>query len=176
MKRSTILTMAILGAGALILALSLFGESEEEVLTYESMEACIAAGVQDESICRAEFDKAKALHEEVAPRYQTSSTCYSDFGYDRCYRQRTSTGSFWLPFMVGYMLAPRGGYAGIYSQPLYRPSRNPNQFYTSGGQGVGSVSRDGRAQIAKSQTAQPRARTRTVARGGFGSRSMSSAS
>ncbi len=170
MKRSFAVKMAILGAGAL--TLSACGESTEEVLTYESVEACIAAGVQDESTCRSEFDKAKALHEKVAPRYQTSSTCYGEFGHDRCYRQQTSTGSFWFPFMVGYMLAPRG-LAGVYSQPLYRPSRDPNQFYTSGGTGVGTVSRDGRAQVAKSQVGQPRARTATVARGGFGARSTS---
>ena len=95
-----------------------------------------------------------------------------EFGRDRCYQQRTSTGSFWFPFMVGYMLAPRG-LTGVYSQPLYRPSRDPNQFYTSGGVGVGTVSRDGRAQVAKSQVGQPRARTATVARGGFGARSTS---
>ena len=174
MKRSTVFIMAIFGAGAL--ALFFFDGSKEDVLTYESAEACIAAGVQDESTCRAEFEKAKALHEEVAPRYQTSSTCRDEFGRDRCYRQQTSTGSFWLPFMVGYMLAPRGVSAGIYSQPLYRTRSNPSRFYTSGGVGVGAVSRDGRAQVAKSQVSKPRARTRTVARGGFGARSSSGAS
>ena len=172
MKRSITFKMALLGAGALTLGAC--GESKEEVLTYNSVEACITAGVQDESTCRAEFDKAKAMQEKVAPRYQTSSTCYSDFGHNRCYR--SSTGSYWLPFMVGYMLAPRGSMMGVYAQPLYRPSRDPNHFYTSGGANIGNVSTTGRAQVAKSQTAQPRARTRTVARGGFGSRSMSSAS
>ncbi|MDP6351732.1 MAG: DUF1190 domain-containing protein [Alphaproteobacteria bacterium] len=174
MKRSITFKMAILGASALTLGSC--GESNEEVLTYDSVEACIGAGIQDESTCRAEFDKAKTLHEEVAPRYQTSSSCYGDFGYDRCYRQQTSAGSFWLPFMVGYMLAPRISSAAIYSQPLYRPSSDPSRFYTSGGVGVSTVSRDGRAQVAKSQVSQPRARTRTVARGGFGARSTSSAS
>ena len=172
MKRSFAVKMAILGAGAL--TLSACGESTEEVLTYESVEACIAAGEQDDSTCRAEFDKAKALHEEVAPRYQASSSCYAEFGYNRCYR--SSTGSYWLPFMVGYMLAPRRSSVGIYSQPLYRPSNNPNQFHTSSGANVGKASATGRAQVAKSQTTRPQARTRTVARGGFGSRSRSSAS
>ena len=173
MKRSTILKMAMLGAGALTLGAC--GEAKEEVLAYKSVKECVAAGVQDEATCRAEFDKAKAVHEQVAPRYQSSSSCYTDFGYDRCYQRRSSAGSIWLPFMVGYMLAPRGR-SGIYSQPLYRPSRDPGQFYTSGGVGTGQVSRDGRAQVAKSGVSQPRARTRTVARGGFGARSRSSAS
>ena len=99
MNRSTM--MAALGAGALILvAYFVLREPEEEVLTYESVEACIAAGVQDESTCRTEFDKAQALHEKVAPRYATSSTCYGDFGNNRCYQQQTSTGSFWFPFII----------------------------------------------------------------------------
>lgn len=172
MKHSITFKMAVLGAG--VLTVGACGESKEEVLTYQSVEACIAAGVQDEPTCRAEFGKAKAVHEEVAPRYQTSSNCYADYGRDRCYR--SSTGSYWLPFMAGYMLAPRGSAAGIFSQPLYRPSRAPDRFYTSGGVSTGSVSSSGRAQVAKSQTVRPRVRTRTVARGGFGSRSMSSAS
>ena len=166
--------MTLLGASAL--TLSACGEPTEEVLTYKSVEGCIEAGVQDESTCRAEFEKAQALHENVAPRYQSSTGCYSDFGYDRCSQHRTSTGSYWLPFMVGYMLAPRGTRADIFSQPLYRPSADPGRFYTSGGAGVASVSRDGRAQISKSQVSKPRARTRTVARGGFGGRSLSAAS
>ena len=176
MKRSTIITVALLGVGALALTLSLSGGSKEEVLTYKSVEACIAAGVQDEATCRAEFDKAKALHEKVAPRYQAASTCYAEFGHDRCYRRRTSAGSLWLPFMVGYMLAPRGRSALFYSQPLYRPSNAPNQFHTSRGVNVGNVSATGRAQVAKSQLSQPQARTRTVARGGFGARSRSAGS
>jgi len=174
MKHSTIFIMAIFAVGALAVLFS--GESKEEVLTYESAEACIAAGIQDEPTCRAEFDKAKALHEEVSPRYQTSSTCYDEFGSNRCYRQRTSTGSFWLPFMVGYMLAPRGYSGSMYSQPLYRTRNDPNRFYTSGGSRVGATSANGRSQVAKSQTSRPKARTRTVARGGFGARATSSAS
>ncbi len=174
MKRLITFKMVLLGATAL--TLSACGEATEDVLTYDSVEACIGAGVQDESTCQAEFDKATVLHEEVAPRYQSSSSCYGDFGYDRCYRHQSSSGSFWLPFMVGYMLAPRGYAGSIYSQPLYRPSSDPNRFYTSGGGRVGGASADGRARVAKSQTSQPRARTRTVARGGFGARATSSAS
>ena len=174
MKRSITLKTVMLGASAL--TLSSCGESKEEVLTYASAEACIAAGVQDDSTCRGEFEKAKALQDEVAPRYQTSSMCYADFGNDQCYQRQTSSGSFWMPFMGGYMLAPRGSSAAIFSQPLYRPRSDPRKFYTSSGVGVGNVSGDGRAVVAKSQVSQPRARARTVARGGFGARSVSSAS
>jgi len=43
---------------------------------------------------------------------------------------------------------------------------------TAGGR-VGAATGDGRTKVAKSQTRQPRARTRTVARGGFGRRATS---
>lgn len=168
MKRSNMLKYALLGATAIVLvAFIARGRAKEDVLVYASVEACITAGQQDASVCEAEFAKAQKLHEEVAPRYVGANQCHSDYGYDRCYRQRSS--SLWLPFMVGYMLAPRGG-RGFYStQPLYRPSSNPGRYYTAGNSQVGAVSAGGRTKVAKSQVSKP-VRTRTVARGGFGSR------
>ncbi len=165
MKRRNSFKFALLGATALTLVAC--SASKDEVLVYNSVEACIAAGQQDEAVCRSEFAKAQKLHEEVAPRYARADQCYSDFGYNRC---RQSSGSLWLPFMMGYMLAPRGGATYISSQPLYRPSANPNRYYTASIQQVGADSANGRTQVATSKVGQPAARTRTVARGGFGAR------
>ena len=167
MRRANTFKIALLGATALTLVAC--GESKEEVLAYDSVEACIKAGQQDESVCTAEFAKAEKLHNEVAPRYDVARDCNSDFGYDRCYQYRSGGGSVWLPFMMGYMLAPRGGMY-VSSQPLYRPSSNPNRFYTAANGQVGAVSANGRTLVAKSQASRPAARTRTVARGGFGAR------
>ncbi len=143
------------------------GERQEEVLAYSSVEACITAGEQDEAVCRSEYEKAQQLHNEVAPRYSSASQCYSDFGYDRC---RRSSSSGWMPFMMGYMLAPRGGAAYISTQPLYRPSSHPNSYYTGGAGRIGRVSTNGRTTVAVSKASRPAVRTRTVARGGFGAR------
>jgi uncharacterized protein YgiB involved in biofilm formation len=167
MKRANKFKLALLGAGVLGLTFYVFGEeAEEEALTYPSVEACVKAGVTDEATCKAEFTKAQNLHNQVAPRYATSGNCYSDYGYNRCYQNRMSGGSVWLPFMMGY----------VFTQPLSRPSGDPNRFYTSGGGRVGAATADGRTKVAKSQTRQPRARTRTVARGGFGRRATSAGS
>ncbi len=169
MTRSNTFKLALLGATAIILVSC--GEAEEEVLAYDSVKACVKAGQQDEAVCQAEFDKAKKLHNDVAPRYDSARNCYSEFGYNRCYRQRgVGGGSMWLPFMMGYMLAPRGGPRYVSSQPLYRPASNPNQYYTAASGRVGAVRANGRTQVAKSQVSRPQARTRTVARGGFGAR------
>ena len=176
MERADKFKLVLIGAGVLGIYAYSSGEAEEEALTYPSVEACIKAGVTDEATCEAEYAKAQSMHNQVAPRYTNSNDCYSEFGYERCYQHRASSGgSVWLPFMMGYMLAPRYG-SGVFTQPLYRPSHDPNRFYTSGSGRVGAVSADGRSRVAKSQTRQPRARTRTVARGGFGARAYSSAS
>ena len=164
MKRRNAFRFALLGATAVLVGCS---ASKEEVLVYDSVESCITAGQQDAAVCRSEFAKAERLHAEVAPRYAGADQCYSDFGYNRC---RQSSGSLWLPFMMGYMLAPRGGATYISSQPLYRPSANPNRYYTAANQQIGAASANGRTQVATSKVGQPAARTRTVARGGFGRR------
>ena len=165
--------LALLGGCALIL--SACSENKEEALTYDSVEACTSAGVQDAATCQTEFEKAQKQHNEVAPRYARANQCYSDFGYDRCYSYRSSRGSVWLPFMMGYMLAPRG-MTSVYTQPLYRSGRNPNQFYTASNKPIGAVSASGRTLVRKSAVSKPQARTRTVARGGFGARATSSGS
>ena len=169
MKRRTKFKLALLGATALTLVAC--GETEEDVLAYDSVDACVKAGQQDEVVCRAEFANAQKLHNEVAPRYDSAGQCYSDFGYNRCQQYRPSHGgSVWLPFMLGYMLAPRGGRGFIATQPLYRPSSNPNRYYTAANGQVGAVSRNGRTRVAQSQVKRPPVRTRTIARGGFGAR------
>jgi len=170
MKLADKFKLALLGAGVLGLTFYVFGEeAEEEALTYPSVEACVKAGVTDEATCKAEFTKAQNLHNQVAPRYATSGNCYSDYGYNRCYQNRMSGGSVWLPFMMGYMLAPRGS-SYIYSQPLYRTAGAPNSFHTASGGRIGAVSADGSTKVTKSQASRPAARTRTVSRSGFGAR------
>jgi uncharacterized protein YgiB involved in biofilm formation len=172
MMRKNTLKFAFLGAA--VLSIVACGEAEEEVLAYESVDACIKAGQQDEAVCRAEFAKARKLHSEVAPSYDSAGGCYSDFGYNQCSQYRRSNGtSVWLPFMMGYMLAPRGGMSIVSTQPLYRTTSDPNRYYTAGSGRVGTISANGRTQVAKSQTTRPPVRTRTVARGGFGARARS---
>ena len=158
--------IALVGALAIYLLVLASSEDEEQVLVYETVEDCIAGGEQDESSCRTEFEKAQKLHEEVPPRYAQESDCRAT--YDNCYQRRSGGSSFFLPFMLGYMLAPRGSrfYA---TQPLYRTSTGGG-FQTAGNTRVGQVSTSGRTAVARSKATPPSARTRTVSRGGFGAR------
>ena len=168
------LKSALLSASALCLVAC--SEEKEEALAYASVEACIKAGIHDSETCQAEFEKAEQRHTEVAPRYTGANSCYTDYGHQRCSQYRSSGGSFWLPYMVGYMMAPRGSML-VYTQPLYRPNNDPGNFYTAGNSRIGSVSANGRTQVSRSKVSRPSpARTRTVSRGGFGSRAVSASS
>jgi uncharacterized protein YgiB involved in biofilm formation len=158
--------IALVGAVAIYLLVLASSEDEEEILVYGTVAECIASGENAESECRAEFSKAEKLHEEVAPRYAQESDCRSR--YDGCYRRNSGGSSFFVPLMLGYMLAPRGSRFSS-TQPLYR-TPSDGRFYTAGNGRVGAVSASGRASVAKSKATPPTARTRTVSRGGFGAR------
>lgn len=173
MTRRTSFKLALLSASALVLVSC--GEAEEDALAYKSVDECINAGVHDAATCEAEYQKALDEHARAAPRYRDQRNCDADFGYNNCTRYQTSSGSFWLPFMVGYMMGPRIG-GPVYTQPLYRPSSDPGNYYTAGNARVGRPGADGKVQVAQSQVKKPAARTRTVSRGGFGARAVSAGS
>ena len=113
MKRSHSIKLALMGAGAI--TLTACGQAKEEAAVYESVAQCEAAGLVDAEACAAQFEQAQAVHVDTAPRYAREEDCYTDFGYQRCQRYRGGGSSFFLPFMVGYMLAPRGG-SGVFTQ------------------------------------------------------------
>ncbi len=172
MKRSHSIKLALMGAGAL--TLTACGQAKEDAAVYETVEQCTAAGLVDAATCAQQFEQARAEHPNVAPRYARQEDCYTDFGYARCEQYRTSGGgSFFVPLMLGYMLAPRVG-SRVYTQPLYRSADDPNTFRTASNRQIASIGANGQTSVAKSTAQQPRARTRTVSRGGFGARAARS--
>ncbi len=171
MKRSRCVKLALMGAGAL--TLTACGQKEEATV-YRSVEQCAEAGVVDAETCAQQFAQAQADHPNVAPRYARQEDCYSDFGFNQCQQYRSRSGSsFFVPFMLGYMFAPRLG-SRVYTQPLYRSADDPNAFRTASNRQIASVRTDGQTTVSKSAAEQPRVRTRTVSRGGFGARAARS--
>ena len=168
MKRSGNIALLLMGAAAVAWTMTDTEESAD-VAVYDSPEQCAGDGVYTEEQCRDEFAAAKAEHAKVAPRYSSSRDCYGDFGYNQC--QRVGTGGFWMPFMMGYMLAPRSGIGTVATQPLYRSSDDPSRYRTANNHAVNGTK--GLSKVSATATKPPRMRTKTVARGGFGSRAAS---
>ena len=171
MKRSGNIALLLMGVAGVAWTLT-DTEAPAEVAVYDAPEQCAADGIYSGEQCEAEFAKAKTEHANVAPRYNSNRDCFNDFGYNQCQRVSNGGGSFWMPFMMGYMLAPRPGVGSVATQPLYRSTDDPSRYRTASNQAVNGTK--GLSKVSATATKPPRMRTKTVARGGFGSRAARS--
>lgn len=181
MKRSSKISIAILGAAAFALA----GCQEEKVdaTAFPDLRSCTNAaqngGAFSVEECDRAFAEAEALHVEAAPRYDSLLVCEEQHGTGACGTEEAAaqggSGSIFLPLMAGYLLgnALRGRAGMSASQPLYKTSGG--QFSTAGGSSTFS-SNNGSAKLGTSQFTKPAAtagkppmtRATAAARGGFG--------
>ena len=170
MKRSRLIQLAVLGSAPLLLTGC---EEERAAFVYESLDACISANQLPAQVCRDDFSRAAAQHQQTAPRYVSASDCEADFGAARCESGSGSSSGFFVPLMTGYMIASmlRGGqdWTGNQNsrspQPLYR-TRGSSSWRTSGNILIGSNT--GAAKVP-ARASEPAARAVTMSRAGFGS-------
>lgn len=159
---------------------------------FSSVAECTAAGYP-QGLCAAGYRTAAQEHETTAPRFDSLAACQEDWGSESCApaadnaappgdgsTQRGSSGMLFAPALAGfvlgrslqgnyardcrrdadcdrdYRLGRHGGGAGYIGQPLYRDrtGRTVAMQLTRGGPRLTPVA----------------VNSRTVARGGFGSR------
>lgn len=187
MKRSKTIKLTLMASTAL--ALSACGEEERETAeAFRTLDDCVASNLFTEEQCQTSLDEAKSVHEQSAPRYNSESLCVQEFGPSNCYRHgggsaHGSSGSFWLPFMTGYMVSNLvdSAFGRHYSTPYYYHSSG--SLRTWDGRSI-QTRRDANGRIkptisrktvyAKPKPAKVMTRTSVISRGGFGSRSKSS--
>jgi uncharacterized protein YgiB involved in biofilm formation len=171
MKRSRWLKLAALGSAPLVLSGC---DSDREAYVFPTADACIAANVVPEAVCREDFARAEANHFQTAPRFLSKADCEADFGSGQCTTRSEGGGSFFVPFMSGYMIAsllrdrPDWISAGSHyrsPRPLYR-TRGDSNFRTSDNIVIGSNT--GAAKVSQAASA-PATRAVTMSRSGFGS-------
>lgn len=190
MKRSKKAALVLM-VPATTLLLAGCGEEREQALVYESPSECAAASFNTPEQCKADYDAAKALHPQVAPKYVSKEECETDFGAGNCEtaaqqnvaqnqpQQTASSGGFFMPMMMGYMMGqmmnrggaaqnmPQGapGASKVPTQPLYKSRDDRATFRTATNapvaKGIGPIS-------LKPSQVQPKA-GQLVRRGGFGS-------
>lgn len=83
-------------------------EPQQEVSIFKNQQECIAGGFTAEQCAKMEAD-AKAN----SPKFSRREECEAEFGKEMCSGGTDSTGSFWMPalmgFMVGNMLSGNNG-------------------------------------------------------------------
>lgn len=185
MKRSKKAALVLM-VPATTLLLAGCGEEREQALVYESPSECAAASFNTPEQCKADYDAAKALHPQVAPKYISKEECETDFGSGNCEtapQQTTSGSSVFMPVMMGYLMgqmmnrgaAPQNfqqpaaaGASKVPTQPLYKSRDDRGTFRTATNApvagGIGPIS-------LKPSQVQPQA-GQLVRRGGFGSQAV----
>ncbi|RFB88290.1 hypothetical protein B5K11_22525 [Rhizobium leguminosarum bv. trifolii] len=171
------------------LALSGCGDQTPSEVMFTSVDQCVTSGM-DRQVCQAGYQDAMRAHLATAPRFNGMAACEAEYGVGQCTEQpansvpnNSSGGSFFTPFLAGYMLSSalnnitdysdyrrrqeaNGYYYG--STPIYRNRAGQTLTTTvrSGGAGSDSVTAPSRQSVKPVNV-----NTRTVARQGFGGRS-----
>lgn len=159
MKRTRINRLLLMGAVPVVLTAC---EGEQPAKLFATAEECVADGSLTAQQCAAEFARATAEHERVAPRYTSLADCITDFGANQCVAH--SSGNSFVPLMMGYMIGNAMSGNSRYSQPVYRD--RTGEYRNAGGAGLGYGK--GNVTVRESAT-KPQARAITQSRSGFGS-------
>ena len=184
MKRSQQVNLILMASAAVIpLALILADQGAEATgKAFGSLEQCLADGSFTEAECNEAREAAQSLHQDTAPRYNSSPVCEGQHGLGGCAQVQNSGGSYWTPFLAGFFVnqlidrATSGGWVDR-TRPLMRGE--DGGLYTPGGFRLGRSSDSGNFTLPKSSVdvkpapARVQTRTSVAARGGFGSRSSS---
>ncbi|CAN1564794.1 Biofilm formation YgiB [Rhabdaerophilaceae bacterium] len=110
MKRST---MVILGATGMLAAGAWLGRStgplgnDEPANVYDSVSACITANAMSREACETEFEAASERHLKEAPRFAAQTDCEAKYGAGQCKPATIAGTSYFLPALVGFMVAQR---------------------------------------------------------------------
>lgn len=149
-------------------------EPDNQVKFVQSVDDCIKSTQLDAQQCQAAYEQAVRDAESTAPRYSNARDCEYEFG------QCEQRGSFFVPFMAGYIVAEvidevgdamerKHRYRHSYPSYIYRGSgQYKNKIMTSDGYVIGSPGKSS-YRVNRDVLKPKKAVTRTMSRGGFGS-------
>lgn len=169
MRKSFAIKPLTLGVASIFLAAC--GGNRQEAIVYNDVKDCVDDNPDAVEQCTFAYEEALKEAARTGPKYGSEYDCEYEFGNNQCRQYQTSSGSFFMPFMAGYMvsslLSPRP-----YYQPMYtsysRYSSYRNRWMGADGVDFGDSNRK-RMNVRSSAFEKKPAITRTIQRGGFGS-------
>lgn len=170
-------------AGAAIagsVLLSACGQSDPDVLVYQSPEDCSNANPEQAEQCQAAYQQALAESADTAPKYNRQHDCEADFGGGNCVPYQYQGNSWFMPAMAGFMFGRMLDRDRYIHHPVYT-SYNPYSPYyghwtTAGGYRMGKASYGKRMPVSREALQSKPKVTRTISRGGFGSSAQAKSS
>lgn len=161
-----------LALGVAAVCLTACGEEKQDATIYTSANDCINDNPDAITQCTTAYEEALKEAERTAPRYNSQQDCEYDFGVDRCRTHSSGGGSFFIPFMAGYMISDLLSPRRYYTRPMFSSSSrySPYRYRWVGADGYdyGDLRRR-KMRVGKNTYAAKPAASRTIKRGGFGS-------
>jgi uncharacterized protein YgiB involved in biofilm formation len=133
MRRSRRVATLLVGTATLLVLTACEEDPAAEARLYSDLEACKVENTPEE--CEKAFDAAKALHARETPRYRSQAECEDLFGQGQCEEvsttgggvagqtapsQTASSGSFFMPALMGFMLGrTMSGFGASAGYPVY---------------------------------------------------------
>lgn len=158
-------SIAVAGVG-----LTACGDNFEGNYSFKSVDECARAGF-DRAVCEAEFQTALNKHASDAPRFTTEQLCEAQFGTNRCqqYVQPNGGGSFFVPFLTGYLVSSAlrdFSYSRYQNYRVSNTGYSPTPIYRDRTGRTVRTAREGGRTVTKPVNRN----TRTASRSGFGGR------
>ena len=149
------------------------GEPAKQSTVYTSEQDCIDQNPNQIAECQTAYQHALTEAEKTAPKYQSRNDCEYEFGANQCTQSyQSGGGSFFMPFMAGYMISNLLSPRPHYSQPLftsYSPYSN-NRYQWMGADGYRYGDIRSRNIRTNNNSFKPKpVVNKTISRGGFGS-------
>jgi len=170
MRKSFSVKPLALGVAAIFL--SACGDKQQEAAVFTSVDDCTNANPEFAEKCKTAYEEAIKEAERTGPKYNTQRDCESEFGNNQCNVVRNESGSFFMPFMAGYMLSNLMSPRGYSSQPMFtsfsRNSSYRSRWVGADGQDFGDNRRRTMRVSEKALKPKPTV-NKTISRGGFGS-------
>lgn len=162
-----------LALGVASVMLSACGAEREEAKIYTSIDDCKQDYPDALEKCEAAYKTAADEALRTSPRFNSEYDCEYEFGPNQCRNVNTNGGSFFMPFMAGYMVSSLLSPNRYYSQPLYTSSSYNSPFrsrwITADGHVFDGDIRKRNYRVSKDQLKPKPTVNRTMKRGGFGS-------
>ena len=169
---------AVVAAGSL--AACGGGSATKEAKIYVDADHCKAENPHLAAKCEAAYHQAARTAAQSGPAYEDERTCEAEFGKNACKPYNSGYNTWFVPFMAGFIFSEIVDKAtDNMGAPLYTSyspySRYNNRWVTVDGWDYGRK-RYGSVRVSK-KTFDPKPKvTKTMSRGGFGSKAATKSS
>lgn len=159
--------------GVASVMLSACGSEREDAKIYTSLDDCKQDFPDAIERCEAAYQTAVDEAMRTSPRFKSEYDCEYEFGPNQCQYVNNNSGSFFMPFMAGYMVSSLLSPSRYYSQPLYTSysynSPFRSRWITADGYVFDGDIRKRSYRVNKDVYKPKPTVNRTMKRGGFGS-------